>query len=58
MEGSWEDLSKTSPAQMTDCGATSPISKPHSEFNAAQSGKSFRDKEKDQIAQLAKSYFF
>lgn len=58
MEGCWEDLSKTSLAQIINSGATSPICKPHSEFNAAQSGNSFRDKEKDEIAQLAKSYFF
>lgn len=58
MEGCWEDLSKTSLAQITDSGDTSPIRKPHTEFNAAQSGNSFRDNEKDEIAQLAISYFF
>lgn len=58
MEGCWEDLSKTSLAQITDSGDTSLICKPHSEFNAAQSGNSFRDNKKDEIAQLAISYFF
>lgn len=58
MEGPWEDWSKTSPAQITNSGATSPICKPHREFNAAQSGNPFRDEEKDEIAHLAKSYFF